>query len=175
MRAGCPGTDGRSRPTHSLRPSSGAACSARLGPCLPITLSAGQKAALGDLHPLCAGCRGVRMPHPGFPAPRAGVLLCRGPGRTRLGAPWVLQVPSHGTDQQLLQPAGRLGHAGGAGERHWAGSGAPAVLVGFGGAVGARTFSLLSAHRVWRALGSATGPTAPSCARGCVTWGSSSS
>ncbi|NWU44879.1 SPYA protein, partial [Hylia prasina] len=39
---------------------------------------------------------------------------------------------------------------------------------------GSAPISFSERARVWRAHGSDTGPTAPSCARGCLTWGSSS-
>lgn len=167
MRTGCPGTDGHSRPIHSLRPVSGNC----LSPSRPVHWS--QSSPEGFASPLCWVQRREEATSR-FPPTASWVLLCHGAGLNHLGASWVLQVPPYGTNQQLLQPAGRLGHAGGAGERCCAGRGAPAVPVGFGGAVGPRTFSLFSAHRVWRPLGSATGLTVPSCARGCVTWGLSS-
>lgn len=177
-----PRTGGRSRPPQPL-PWLGGCLSYRswaLSPHHPVHWSqSGPGAFASPPH----WCRGAEDAAPWFPpCPlQAGVLLCRGSGQSHRGAPWVLQVPPHSPDQQLLQPAGRLGHAGRAGEWRQAGGRTAAVPVVLRGAAGARktplaarTFSLLSARRVWRALGNATGPTAPSCARGCATWGLSS-
>lgn len=53
------------------------------------------------------------------------------------GCCWVLQVPPHSTHQQLLQPAGGLGHAGGDGEQRGTGHRViPAPWQGLGGATG---------------------------------------
>lgn len=67
---------------------------------------------------------------------------------------------------ELVSGAGQAGGTGSAGGA-W-GSGGCQEVEG--------TFCvLLSAHRVWRARGNATGPAVPSCARVCGTWGLSSS
>lgn len=130
MRAGCPRTDGRSRPPAAFTlfqvlpalrgsgPVSALPCwlvtKRPQGICSPPALAAGEGAHCTPLPPRCELCQ------------------------MRPAAPWVLQVPPHSANQQLLQPAGRLGRAGRAGERCQAGRGAPAVPVGLGGAVGAR-------------------------------------